>query len=51
MNPPPRSGSRPRSGELLAVAADPGRFVRAWLTGKVKVEASFTDLLRLRKLL
>lgn len=39
------------SGELLAVAADPGQFVRAWLTGKVKVEASFSDLLRLRKLL
>ncbi len=39
------------SGELIAVAGDPGRFVRAWLTGRVKVQASLTDLLRLRKLL
>ena len=39
------------SDELLAVAGDPGRFVRAWLTGRVRVEASFGDLLRLRKLL
>jgi hypothetical protein len=39
------------SDELIAVAADPGLFVRAWLTGRVKVEASIGDLLRLRKLL
>lgn len=39
------------SGELIAVAGDPGRFARAWLTGRVQVSASFTDLLRLRKLL
>lgn len=40
-----------KSGDLLAVAADPGSFARAWLTGRVKVEASVFDLLRLRKLL
>ena len=39
------------SDELLAVAGDPGRFVRAWLTGRVRVQASLGDLLRLRKLL
>jgi hypothetical protein len=42
---------RTQSDELIAVAADPRRFARAWLTGRVKVEASLGDLLRLRKLL
>ena len=42
---------RAQSDELIAIAADPGRFGRAWLTGRVKVEASLSDLLRLRKLL
>jgi predicted lipid carrier protein YhbT len=39
------------SDEVLAVAADPGGFARAWLTGKLKVEGNMLDLLRLRKLL
>jgi hypothetical protein len=39
------------SDELLLLAADPGRFARAWLTGRVKVDASLSDLFRLRKLL
>ena len=39
------------SDELMAISGDPKRFVRSWLTGKVKVDASLTDLLRLRKLL
>ena len=39
------------SDELLAVAGDPKRFVRSWLTGKVRVDASIGDILRLRKLL
>ena len=42
---------RTDSDELIAIAADPGRFTRAWLSGRVKVEASLGDLLRLRKLL
>jgi hypothetical protein len=42
---------RTNSDELIAVAADPGRFARAWLTGRVKVDASLGDILRLRKLL
>ena len=40
-----------RSDDLLAIADDPGSFARAWLTGRIKVEASVFDLLRLRKLL
>jgi hypothetical protein len=39
------------SDDLLEIAADPGRFGRAWLTGRVKVDASLSDLFRLRKLL
>jgi len=39
------------SDELVALAADPGRFARAWLSGRLKVEASIFDLLRLRKFL
>jgi hypothetical protein len=39
------------SADLLAIADDPGQFPRAWLTGRVKVDASIFDLLRLRKLL
>jgi hypothetical protein len=39
------------SDELMAISGDPKRFVRSWLTGKVKVNASLTDILRLRKLL
>jgi SCP-2 sterol transfer family len=40
-----------KSDDLLAIAGDPGIFARAWLTGRIKVEASVFDLLRLRKLL
>lgn len=39
------------SDDLIAIAADPGQFARAWLTGRVKVDASLPDLFRLRKLL
>jgi len=40
-----------KSDEVLAVAADPGSFARAWLTGRLKVEGNFFDLLHLRKLM
>jgi predicted lipid carrier protein YhbT len=40
-----------RSDDLVALAADPGSFGRAWLTGRLKIEASLGDLFRLRKLL
>jgi hypothetical protein len=40
-----------KSDDVLAVAADPGSFARAWLGGRLKVEGNMLDLLRLRKLL
>ncbi len=40
-----------KSADLLALSADPGTFPKAWLTGKIKVEASLSDIFRLRKLL
>ena len=40
-----------KSDDLVALAGDPGSIGRAWLSGRVKVEASIFDLLRLRKLL
>jgi predicted lipid carrier protein YhbT len=40
-----------KSDEVLAVAADPGSFARAWLGGRLKVEGNVFDLLRLRKLM
>lgn len=50
-DPPAQVRFSATSDELIAVAGDPKRFVRSWLSGRVKVEASLTDLLRLRKLL
>jgi hypothetical protein len=40
-----------KSDDLVALAEDPGSIGRAWLTGRLKVEANIFDLLRLRKLL
>jgi hypothetical protein len=40
-----------KSDDLIVLAEDPGSIGRAWLTGRLKVEASIFDLLRLRKLL
>jgi predicted lipid carrier protein YhbT len=39
------------SDVVVAIAADPGTFMRAWLTGKLKVQGSVFDLLHLRKLM
>jgi hypothetical protein len=39
-----------KSDDLVWIAADPARFARAWLTGKLKVEASLPDLLQLRRI-
>jgi predicted lipid carrier protein YhbT len=39
------------SDDVLAIAADPGSFARAWLAGRLKVEGNFFDLLHLRRLL
>jgi len=40
-----------KSDDLVAIADDPGLFIRYWLTGRLKIEASLGDLLRLRKIL
>src|SRR5688500_847666 len=42
---------RVRSDDLIALAEGRLGFAGAWATGKVKVDASLTDLLRLRSLL
>jgi hypothetical protein len=40
-----------KSDDLIAIADNPESIARAWLTGRLKIEASVFDLLRLRKLL
>jgi hypothetical protein len=40
-----------KSDDVVAIAKDPGSFARAWLSGRLKVEGSFLDLLHLRRLL
>ena len=40
-----------KSDDLVAIADDPGLFIRFWLTGRLKMQASVSDLLRLRKLI
>ena len=49
--PPAQVRFTTKSDDLVALADDPGTFARAWLSGRLKVEASIWDLLRLRKLL
>ena len=39
------------SDDVLAIAEDPGTFVRAWMAGRLKVEGNIFDLLHLRKLI
>jgi predicted lipid carrier protein YhbT len=40
-----------KSDDVLAIAKDPGSFARTWLSGRLKVEGNFFDLLHLRRLL
>jgi len=40
-----------KSDDVVAIAKDPGSFAGAWLSGRLKVEGSFLDLLHLRRLL
>jgi hypothetical protein len=40
-----------KSDDVLAIADDPGSFAKAWLSGRLKVEGNFFDLLNLRKML
>lgn len=39
------------SDVVVAIAGDPGSFMHAWLTGKLKVQGSVFDLLLLRRLM
>jgi len=50
-SPPAQIRFTAKSDDVVAIAKDPGSFARAWLTGRLKVEGSFLDLLHLRRLL
>src|ERR1700729_1541888 len=50
-SPPAQIRFSAKSDEVLAIAADPGTFARAWLGGRLKVEGNVFDLLRLRKMM
>ena len=39
------------SDEVVSLAASPLNIARAWVAGRVKIEASMKDLMRLRRLL
>jgi hypothetical protein len=39
------------SDEVVALAGQPMNIARAWISGRIKIEASVKDLLRLRRLL
>jgi hypothetical protein len=39
------------SDVVVTIAGDPGSFMRAWLSGRLKVQGSIFDLLHLRKLM
>ncbi len=39
------------SDEVLSLAEQPMNIARAWMSGRVKIEASMKDLFRLRRLL
>ena len=49
--PPAQVRFTAKSDDLIAIAEDPTSIARAWLTGRLKVEASIWDILRLRKVL
>jgi len=49
--PPAQIRFTAKSDDVVAIAKDPGSFARAWLSGRLKVEGSFFDLLHLRRLL
>jgi SCP-2 sterol transfer family len=40
-----------KSDEVIALAEQPMNIARAWMTGRIKIEASMKDLFRLRRLL
>ena len=40
-----------KSDEVVSLAEQPMNIARAWMTGRIKIEASMKDLFRLRRLL
>jgi SCP-2 sterol transfer family len=40
-----------KSDEVVALAGQPMNIARAWMSGRIKIEASVKDLFRLRRLL
>ncbi|MGH3211251.1 MAG: SCP2 sterol-binding domain-containing protein [Trebonia sp.] len=40
-----------KSDEVVALAEQPMNIARAWMSGRIKIEASMKDLFRLRRLL
>jgi predicted lipid carrier protein YhbT len=50
-SPPAQVRFTANSDVVVAIAGDPGSFMRAWLSGKLKVQGSVFDLLHLRKLM
>ena len=50
-SPPAQVRFTASSDTVVAIARDPGSFLRAWLSGQLKVQGSVLDLLHLRKLL
>jgi predicted lipid carrier protein YhbT len=49
-DPPAQVRFSVNSDDLVAIADDPSLFIRFWLTGRLKAHASFSDILRLRKI-
>ncbi len=48
--PPAQVRFTANSDVVVEIADDPGSFMRAWVTGKLKVQGSVFDLLHLRRL-
>jgi hypothetical protein len=49
--PPAQVRFTANSDVVVAISADPGTFMRAWLSGKLRVQANVFDLLHLRRLM
>ena len=48
--PPAQVRFTAKSDDVIAVTDNPGSFLTAWVTGRLKVEGNILDLLHLRKL-
>jgi len=50
-SPPAQVRFTANSDTVVAISRDPGSFMRAWLSGQLRVQGSVFDLLHLRKLM